>query len=58
MDIYQENGFASRTEYLQHLANSYGVPFDVVETLAELLGTNEDFDGLVTAVEDAQGDFE
>lgn len=58
MDIYQENGFASRTEYLQHLADSYGVPLAIVESLADLLGPNEDFDGLVTSVEDAQGDFE
>ena len=58
MDIYKENGFASRIAYLQHLADNYGVPFDAVETLADLLGPDEDFDGLVIAVEDAQGDFE
>lgn len=58
MNIYQENGFATRAEYLQHLADSYGVPFAIVESLSNLLGPNEDFDGLVTSVEDAQGDFE
>lgn len=52
LDPYVSNGFKDREEYLQHLSDEYGVPLDMVETVAETLGENEDFDGLVTAVQD------
>ena len=50
--IYEVHGYKDRAEYLQHLSDEYGVPLDTVETLAETLGENEDFDGLVTALQD------
>lgn len=50
--IYQENGYESREEYLQCLAEDYGVELETVESLAMMLGPNEDFDGLVVALED------
>lgn len=53
MDVYQENGYKNRKDYLQSLAIDYDVPYSVVATLARLLGPDEDFDGLVNAVEDA-----
>lgn len=41
-----------RKEYLDSLAEDYGVPEDVVYELAELLGEDEDYDGLVAALDD------
>ena len=52
LDTYVSNGFKDRAEYLLHLSDEYGVPLDTVETLAETLGENEDFDGLVAALQD------
>lgn len=50
--IYKRHGYANRDEYLHHLADEYGVPDEVVWNLAEVLGPNEDFDGLVSLLED------
>ena len=50
-DIYTDNGYTDRTEYLDSLAEEYGMDIDVVLSLAEILGPNEDFDGLVTALQ-------
>ncbi len=52
MSIYTENGFSSRKEYLIDLADNFGVDLSVVFALADMLGPNEDFDGLVTSLED------
>jgi hypothetical protein len=51
-NIYTEQGYKSRTDYLKSLSEEYGVPLDVVHSLAGLLGPNEDFDGLISALED------
>lgn len=53
-NIYQQNGYADREDYLTCLAEDYGVPLDTVYSLAEMLGENEDFDGLVSALEDVE----
>lgn len=55
MDIYQEHGYDDRNDYLEALAYDNDVDVDVVMTLADLLGPNEDFDGLVNAVQDYAG---
>lgn len=52
MTIYQEHGFSTRKEYLSDLAEMLGVDTNTVYMLADLLGPNEDFDGLVTSLED------
>jgi len=49
--IYQEHGFANRSAYLRDLAEDYGRK---VFLLADLLGPSEDFDGLLTSLEDAE----
>lgn len=54
MTIYQEEGYANRKEYLNDLAEDFGVDNTVVYELASMLGSNEDFDGLITALEDYQ----
>lgn len=50
MNAYTENGFANRREYLESLAEEY--PRDAVFALAGILGPTEDFDGLITSLED------
>ena len=59
MSIYQENGFDNRKAYLIDLAETYGIDVQTVFALASILGSNEDFDGLVTALEDLEmtGEF-
>lgn len=52
-DVYQENGYTDRDDYLNSLAEDYGLPEEVVRALAEVLGPDEDFDGLVSNLEDA-----
>ena len=52
MTIYQENGFESRREYLLDLADNMGMDASIVFALADMLGSSEDFDGLVTSLED------
>lgn len=52
MSIYQENGYENRIDYLQCLAEDFGIDRSVVFELAALLGPSEDFDGLVTMLED------
>ena len=56
-NIYQENGYTDRKDYLQCMSDDYGVPLEVVISLAEVLDESEDFDGLVSALEDAEGIF-
>jgi hypothetical protein len=53
-NVYIENGYESREYYLQCMSDDYGVPIEVVYSLADMLGENEDFDGLVSALEDAE----
>lgn len=53
LEVYHEHGADSRFEYLQGLADNACVDFDVVLTLLTVLPPDEDFDGLVTSIEDA-----
>jgi hypothetical protein len=57
MNIYVENGYETRTEYLNELREEYG---DLVDILIGVLPSSEDFDGLVIALEDAleSGEYE
>lgn len=55
MSIYTENGYEDRGDYLQSLAEEFEVDLDVVITLASILGSEEDFDGLRTSLEDYVG---
>ena len=56
MNIYQKNGYKDRNDYLECLSEDYGVPLDVVYSLADMM-PGEEFDGLITALEDAEGMF-
>jgi hypothetical protein len=52
MTIYQEKGYKDRDHYLRSFAKENGIKYSEVKTLADMLGPNEDFDGLVNEVED------
>ena len=52
MTTYQSEGYENRRAYLLSLADDTGVDIKTVMALADLLGPNEDFDGLVTSLED------
>jgi len=52
MNIYQENGYKNRKDYLQNLADEYNLTLYEVTEIADLLGESEDFDGLITSLED------
>ena len=52
MNVYQENGFIDRDEYLETLASEFGVDREIVDAAADLLGPSEDFDALVACLED------
>lgn len=54
MSVYTDNGYANRKDYLKCLADDYGVSLSHVNLLADLLGKDEDFDELVTAIEDTK----
>lgn len=55
MSIYTDNGYANRKEYLNELREEYGT--DLVNTLISVLPASEDFDGLITSLEDAMDSF-
>ena len=44
--------FPSRQDHLEDLADQFGVDIETVFALADLLGPNEDNDGLVSSLED------
>ncbi|MCQ2086467.1 MAG: RNA polymerase [Bacilli bacterium] len=56
-ELYEEHGAKDRDEYLENLAEENGVDPWVVNELAGMLGEDEDFDGLVSFVEDFGGMF-
>jgi hypothetical protein len=51
MSVYQQHGFKDRRAYLADLAENYG---NAVYMMADLLGPSEDFDGLITSLEDME----
>ena len=51
-DVYTRKGYKDRRDYLKCLAEDYGIKYSTVYTLASMLGENEDFDGLISALED------
>lgn len=53
---YRAHGYNDREDYLSCMAEDYGVSLETVEALADVLGPNEDFDGLISALQDIEGD--
>jgi hypothetical protein len=54
--IYQQNGFTDREHYIQSLRDEYGA--ELVDSIGSCLPPSEDFDGLVSALEDAWEEME
>ena len=54
MSIDEENGYANRREYLDAMAEDYGLEKHDVRLVAGLLGPSEDFDGLISTLEEMQ----
>ena len=50
----------TRKQYLDGLALDFGIPRSAVYDAASMLGPNEDFDGLITTLDDAveSGEFD
>jgi len=57
-NIYQREGYKNRKDYLECMAVDYSVPLDIVYALASMLGEDEDFDGLISSLDDAEGMFD
>ena len=55
MNEYTDNGYKNRREYLDSLSEDMGIDRDTVFALAGMLGPSEDFDGLITMLEDMEG---
>lgn len=53
MTVYESEGYKDREDYLRCLADDNEVDYDTVRAMADMLGETEDFDGLVTSVQDA-----
>lgn len=51
-NVYTENGYKNRKDYLESLAAEHGIDEATVFELASLLGESEDFDGLVSQLEE------
>lgn len=54
---YREDGCEGRIDHFLGLHLNYGADLAAIIELAELLGPDEDFDGLVTSIEDAAEGF-
>lgn len=52
MSIYTDNGYDSRKDYLNSLSDDYGIEIETVYVIADMLGPIEDFDGLVSTLQD------
>lgn len=52
IEVYQEHGYRNRLHYLECLIDDHGVDHETVWALADLLGPDEDFDGLISALQD------
>ena len=51
-NINIENGYQSRKDYLISLSEEFGVDKSIVFSIAYMLGSEEDFDGLVSMIQD------
>jgi hypothetical protein len=52
MNTYEKLGYEDRLDYLKQLAEDMDVDYGIVLQMADLLGPDEDFDGLVSMLED------
>ena len=57
MSVYTDKGYKNREDYLRSLAEQYEIHYSTVWMFATSLGENEDFDGLITTIEDYKNDM-
>jgi hypothetical protein len=57
MNRYKAHGYKNRRDYLEQLTDENGADLASVLALADMLGEDEDFDGLRVAVEDWNWDI-
>lgn len=57
LERYEVDGAFDRYGYIRDLADNHGADLARVIEIADLLGPEEDFDGLVTTIEDAGEGF-
>jgi len=50
-DDYTAHGYENRWDYLDSLAEDFGIDRATVYMMADVLGPTEDFDGLVTSLD-------
>lgn len=53
-NIYVRKGYKDRRDYFKCLAKDYGVSYMTVCSLASVFGENEDFDGLISVLDDIE----
>ena len=53
-DIYKDNGYSDRDDYFVNLSLQFNIDLSSVYALSEVMGANEDFDGLVSSLDDYQ----
>ena len=49
---YTSHGYKDRDDYLDSLADDRGIDRMAVNMIADMLGESEDFDGLISALDD------
>jgi hypothetical protein len=49
---YVTHGYKNRDDYLESLAQDFGISRMAVSAIADTLGPSEDFDGLLSELED------
>ena len=54
---YEEDGAFDRYGYLRNLAENYGIDLPTLIDIADLLGAEEDFDGLISTLDDGVEGF-
>ncbi|HZK02006.1 MAG TPA: hypothetical protein VFC96_03995 [Anaerovoracaceae bacterium] len=52
LNMCQKNGYKDRKEYFESLSDEYDCPIDIIYLMADVLGEDEDFDGLVSSLRD------
>jgi hypothetical protein len=56
-NVYTSCGYKDRDDYLTSMSVDFNIDEDIVKTLADTLGSNEDFDGLVSTLEDMKNNI-
>jgi hypothetical protein len=49
---YNAQGYKDREDYLTSLAQDFGIDIMAVRVISDMLGPSEDFDGLVSELDD------